>query len=93
MGKTKHATFYGVSISSVLLFPICMEILQLLVSVMAQHLQLVEGQRLQHQRPHPLQLAKAYRPPRPQLQVSLYNYVSYACGQCMSIYSVMWLGS
>ena len=65
----------------------------MLVSVVTQHLQLVMGQEPQHQGPHPLQLAKAYRPPRPQLQVSLYNYVSYACGQFMSIYSIVWLGS
>ena len=72
MGKIKHATCYGVSISSILLFPICMEIQQVLVSVTTQHLQLVVGQRLQQQETHPLQLVKAYRPPRPQLQVSLY---------------------
>ena len=53
-------------------FPICMEIQQVLVSVTTQHLQLVVGQRLQQQETHPLQLAKAYRPLRPQLQVSLY---------------------
>ena len=80
MGKTKHATFYGVCISSILLFPICMEIQQVLVSVVTQHLQLVVGQILQQQETHPLQLAKAYRPPRPQLQVILrVIQVSVAC--------------
>ena len=44
----------------------------MLVSVMTQHLQLVMGQRQQQHGPHPIQLAKAQRPPRPQLQVSLY---------------------
>ena len=80
MGKTKHATFYGVCISSILLFPICMEIQQVLVSVVTQHLQLVVGQILQQQETHPLQLAKAYRPPRPQIQVILHVVqVSVAC--------------
>ena len=80
MGKTKHATFYGVCISSILLFPICMEIQQVLVSVVTQHLQLVVGQILQQQETHPLQLAKAYRPPWPQLQVILrVIQVSVAC--------------
>ena len=55
-----------------LTFPICMEIQQVLVSVTTQYLQLLMGQRPQQQETHPLQLAKAYRPPRPQLQVSLF---------------------
>ena len=54
------------------LFPVCMEIQQLLVSVETQHLQLVLGQRPQQQGPHPPQLVTAYRPARPQLQVSFY---------------------
>ena len=49
-----------------------MKIQQLLVTVETQHLQLVVGQRLQQQGLPLLQLVKAYRPPRPQLQVSLY---------------------
>ena len=72
MGKIKHATFYDVCISSILLFPICMKIQQLIVSVVTRHLQLVMGQKAQHQRTHLLQLAMVYRPARPQLQVSLY---------------------
>ena len=63
-----------------MVFPIFMEIQQVLVSVVTQHLQLVVGQRLQQQETHPLQLAKAYRPPRPQMQVILHVVqVSVAC--------------
>ena len=49
----------------------------MLVSVTTQYLQLVVGQRPQQQGLPLLQLVMAYKPARPQLQVSLYNYVSW----------------
>ena len=60
----------------------------MLVSVVTQHLQLVVGQRPQHQGTHLLQLVMAYRPAQPQLQVSFY-VVHELVVNSMSVFS-MW---
>ena len=63
MGQIKHAIFYVVINIQYFSFQcICMEMQQLLVSVMTQHHQHVMGSRPQQQGPHPLQLVMGQRP-------------------------------